>query len=654
MSANGTSDQPFEAIWPVPNGTDPTFRHFQLGKPSATWKYVDSEGQLIGYIARFETPDGKEIRPYVYGRRNEHTGWEWVGFPEPRPLYGLDRLADRPNAPVLVVEGEKTADAATKLAPDHVVVTWPGGAAAIGKADWTPLQGRQVVIWPDNDNPGRKAAAQVAKTLRGIATDVRIVGRKAGLPEGWDLADPMPKWARIDVKKHIETAAPALPDAEDINVDELIARARTDRGAPFEPAVVDYLARLEREDPAEFERLRERLKGVGIRVSRLDEEIARHEPGPGVDLRGGSLTWAEIEPWPHPVNGAELLDAMALHLARFAIMPPAGNTATVLWALHSHALDAAIHTPRLLITSPTPECGKGQVITWLGGVVPRPFEVIDPTGPTLFRPIELYCPTVLLDEGDLLSWDDRRDILAVVQAGHTRTSQGIPRCVGDDNDVRVFHVWAPFAYAMIRKPRTWLPATMISRSIIIPMEWMRPDDPQPEHRRYDRDQGFGEIQQKCARWANDHLEALRGSDPKLPMVGRRADCWRPLFAIAEAAGGDWPKRTRDAALMLSASEGDEQVEGAELLTDIKAIWPKRTPRMATERLLHLLHQLPERPWGEHGRSREPISAVGLAALLKPFRIKPGQLWIDGRNQRGFERNQFVAAWERYVLPEKDR
>ena len=87
-------------------------------------------------------------------------------------------------------------------------------------------------------------------------------------------------------------------------------------------------------------------------------------------------------------------------------------TATVLWAVHCHALDAAIHTPRLLITSPVHECGKGQVIAWLSGVVPRPFDVIDPTGPTLFRPIQAHQPTVLIDEGDLVSWDERRDILA--------------------------------------------------------------------------------------------------------------------------------------------------------------------------------------------------------------------------------------------------
>ena len=169
--------------------------------------------------------------------------------------------------------------------------------------------------------------------------------------------------------------------------------------------------------------------------------------------QGRPLEFPTIEPWAHPVDGAALLDEMVDHLKRFAVLPSDHAARTIaLWSLHTHAVVAAIHTPRLLITAPTRECGKSVVLSWLAGVVLRPFEVIDPTGPTLFRPIEAHQPTVLIDEGDLVSWDERRDVRMVINAGHCVFSPGVPRTVGDDFETRIFKVWAPLAYAMIGKP----------------------------------------------------------------------------------------------------------------------------------------------------------------------------------------------------------
>ncbi len=109
------------------------------------------------------------------------------------PVYGVDRLAAKPDAPVLVVEGEKAADAAQALLPEWVAVTSQGGANAAGKGDWAPLAGRDVAIWPDNDEPGARYAADVARQLETAgAASVRVVEIPAGWPEGWDLADPLP------------------------------------------------------------------------------------------------------------------------------------------------------------------------------------------------------------------------------------------------------------------------------------------------------------------------------------------------------------------------------------------------------------------------------------------------------------------------------
>jgi putative DNA primase/helicase len=102
--------------------------------------------------------------------------------PAPRPFYGLDRLAARPSAPVLVVEGEKAADAAATLFPEYVTVTWPGGGKAVGKAEWRALAGRAVAAWPDNDAAGHEAVAAVAKAL---ATAGAASAAVVDVPRNW-------------------------------------------------------------------------------------------------------------------------------------------------------------------------------------------------------------------------------------------------------------------------------------------------------------------------------------------------------------------------------------------------------------------------------------------------------------------------------------
>ena len=202
----------WELVAPVPDDAPaPTFKHKRHGAPSTVWAYRDAGGRLLGHIARFDRPDGgKEILPRTLWRAGAigRLEWRWKAFPKPRPLYGLDRLAIKPGGTVIIVEGEKAADAALGLLPACVVMTWPGGSSAVKHADWTPLKGHKVVIIPDADAPGIKAAEAIAAVLDGIAAGVRIVDPPDGLPAGWDLADALADgWtqeqARAFVKDHL-------------------------------------------------------------------------------------------------------------------------------------------------------------------------------------------------------------------------------------------------------------------------------------------------------------------------------------------------------------------------------------------------------------------------------------------------------------------
>ena len=146
---------PWTPILPVPvQAGEPPRAHIKRGLPERIWCYRTADGRPLGYVYRFKTSTGgKETLPLVFARHAD-TGveeWRWMAFPEPRPLYGLDRLAAKPDAVVLLVEGEKCADAAAELLPEFAVVSWPGGAKAVKKADWSALAGRKVVAWPDAD-----------------------------------------------------------------------------------------------------------------------------------------------------------------------------------------------------------------------------------------------------------------------------------------------------------------------------------------------------------------------------------------------------------------------------------------------------------------------------------------------------------------------
>ena len=175
---------------PKPMATRPT-AHPRLGLPSRCWEYPDQDRNILCVVMRFETADGKQFRPLT----PTPDGWIWKAPAEPRPLYGLDRLAARPDAAVILCEGEKAADAAGMLLPEGATIASMNGAQSPKKTDWTPLKGRVVRIWPDADEPGAQFARTAAALIRAAgAASVSILDLSSLLPElpaGWDAADAL-------------------------------------------------------------------------------------------------------------------------------------------------------------------------------------------------------------------------------------------------------------------------------------------------------------------------------------------------------------------------------------------------------------------------------------------------------------------------------
>ena len=223
-------------VSPVPaDAPSPPSAHPQLGKPSATWIYANATGAVLGYALRFDRPEGKQFRPLTLWQSADglKPEWRWESWPPKRPLYGLPRLAERPGAPVLVCEGEKSADAATGLLPGFVAVTSPNGSKSAGKADWSPLRRRAVIIWPDADAAGLAYARQVAKlVIAAGAASVAIVAPPPDCKTGWDTADAVADgWDEEGAMDLVGAAKSAA--SEDSNAGEAKAdrNKRTKRGA---------------------------------------------------------------------------------------------------------------------------------------------------------------------------------------------------------------------------------------------------------------------------------------------------------------------------------------------------------------------------------------------------------------------------------------
>jgi DNA primase len=204
-------DSSWISLKPEPNVPAPSLEKLapklsQFYQETARHAYKDAEGQLLFYVLRLvhkEDPKKKDIRPLSYGTYKEgeqKPQWALKGYQmEKRPLYHLEQLNQNPKARILIVEGEKTTEAAAKLfAKENIIcVTWSGGASAVSKTDWTLLYNKEIVIWPDNDEAGYKAAEEICTELRKVGVkslgvvDKEILKRE--FPAKWDLADPQPK-----------------------------------------------------------------------------------------------------------------------------------------------------------------------------------------------------------------------------------------------------------------------------------------------------------------------------------------------------------------------------------------------------------------------------------------------------------------------------
>lgn len=408
------------------------------------------------------------------------------------------------------------------------------------------------------------------------------------------------------------------------------------------------VARLAKLPPIAYDRERDNsAKTLGVRVAALDKEVvAARRACEDEATSARCLDLVDPEPWPEPVDGAGLLLDIASVITRYCALPDGAATAVALWCLHSYSLPDLFASPILCLSSPEKRCGKTTLLTVIGALVYRPLTASNITPAALFRSVERWGPTLLIDEADTFIRQNS-ELRGIINSGHTRSSAFVIRNVeidGEHQPVR-FSTWCAKAIALIGT----LPDTLADRAIIIPMR-RRMAGESVERLRLDRLNQMEDIPRRCQRWAQDHGATVKQIDPVLPHMlnDRAADNWRPLFAIAETVGGHWPELAQTAVLKLVGADNDAPSIGVQLLTDIKdAFDDRKCDCLSTTQLLDVLTADNEAPWATWNKGK-PMSARQLATRLREFRIASKTVRIGRHTPKGYACSQFDDAFRRYI------
>jgi hypothetical protein len=421
--------------------------------------------------------------------------------------------------------------------------------------------------------------------------------------------------------------------------------ARQDRAS----SRIDSLSALSR---IEYDRVREtEARELGIRVGTLDAEVQERRSAretPGTDGPGQTVFLADPEPWKDIVNGHSLLLELEGLFSAYLTMSSGASETVALWVVFSHAHDAFQISPLLGITSPEKNCGKSTLLTLLSGVVPKPLALSNITIAPLFRAVEKFRPTLLIDEADTFLSDDE-GLRGILNSGWLRSQAQVIRTVGDDHEPRLFSTWAPKAIAMIGN----LPGTLADRSVAVRM--CRQSLEEESTKRKLRADRLGDLEHLCRkahRWAQDHIRDLREADPSVPegFTNRLADNWRPLLAIADLIGGKWPQRARDATRTLVAGKADDS-HGTLLLEDLRRLFIEgRTDRLSSADIVWALEEMEDRPWPEYSHGK-PITKRGLASILSRFKIAPKTVRFDTETFKGYLLEDLEETFRRF-LPQR--
>jgi putative DNA primase/helicase len=408
------------------------------------------------------------------------------------------------------------------------------------------------------------------------------------------------------------------------------------------PADNKTIKRLTALTPFEYDRVRiSEAKTLNIRPATLDNLIKAAKL---ISRKENKTPFTEIEPWYEPINPAELLTDISNTIKRFIICPPETIHAATLWIAMTWFIDVIQVAPLAVITAPEKRCGKSQLLFLISRLVNRPLSASNISPSALFRSIDAWQPTLLIDEADSFMREND-ELRGIINCGHTRDSAKIIRTVGDDYTPTTFIVWGAKALAGIGH----LPDTIMDRAITLELRRKLINEA-TERLRHVEPNLFKILSAKLARFAQDYSDAIQQAKPELPdaLNDRAQDNWEPLLAIADVVGNDWPKLARSIAIKISGNKEHSQSLGVELLSDIQEIFEsKNTDRISSAELIRLLCADEEKPWATYNRNA-PITPRQIATRLKEFGIISNTIRIGMITAKGYMKAQFADAFARYL------
>lgn len=351
---------------------------------------------------------------------------------------------------------------------------------------------------------------------------------------------------------------------------------------------------------------------------------------------------------------AELLEDLHEALLRYVVFPsPASAHAVTLWIAATHAQPAWQHATRLIVKSPEKRCGKSRLLDLIEATCHRPLVTVNATVAAIFRSLDPKDPpTLIFDEADPIfgkkNVENTEELRGLLNAGFQRNRPAL-RCVGPQQTPTEFPTFAMAALAAIGDV---IPDTITDRAVVMPMRRRAPGERVSSYRHRRDAEPLRELGAELGAVIRNDLDALEHAEPVMPVEDRAADTWEPLVAVADLAGGVWPRRARAAATVLTAEADAAAVEeslGMKLLTDIKTVFDTiKKPAISSEELVAALLKLPESPWEHFGFTQND-----LARRLRPYGVRPDRVrpdGPDGRQVRGYKLEDLEDVFGRYLPP----
>lgn len=592
------------------------FEHYQLGSPIEKYPYTSAKGKVLYYNCRFSPKTFRQCDPM---------GLSWsVKQIKPKVPYQLPKVIEAKT--VFILNGEKACNKMNDIGQ-------VGTCNVAGEGNWTSdlnpyFKGKEVILIPDNDSQGRKHVAAVCSELKGVAASIKLLDLP-GLPEKGDFVDWLDCYD--DTSEAAERLAVMVEQEQGFELSE----------EPQKSDLISEVLAIINLDPLTREKERNRIsKEHNVRKSVIDDfikELTRRK-----NIGGDSEIVTEVEPAKNSVDGDAVLTKIKTILQKHLILPGGVAEPIAAWIVLTYCYDAFRILPMLGIVSPVKRCGKTTLLEVLQGLTNKGLTASNISPAAVFRTIEKYSPTLLVDEADTFL-KDNDELRGVLNSGHTRAGAFVVRVEGDGHEPVKFSTWGPKAVAMIGT----LPDTLQDRSVVVSLRRKAPDE-MVSRIAIDFENACNELRRACKRWADDHTERLKTIKPDIPATNndRATDNWTPLLAIAEVAGGDWPELMRKS--MLGTFNGKDDSIGPKLLQDIQDIFQSHLgERIFSDDLVEALKDKKESPWVDWNRGKG-LTQNGLARLLKPFTIHSKTMRIGDTQRKGYSAECFKDAFKRYI------